>query len=435
MLASLPFALQILILGAVGLAIGVFINWAIYTWAWFQRRSISPWMKPTEKESSRKPLDFVPIVGWPGRARDKSVYGRGFWIRPMLIEIIWMIGLPWFYLWLAGGGLVEQVNGLAMPSWLQAETWFVLYSIFLGLMTIGTFIDFDEKIIPDEVTLPGTLIALAIAAAAPWSRLPEIDAAGALRSITYAHPNSPPPVASGQELAIVLAILAIWMWALMPKLPVWYCGWKTSIRFMYAHAFRPKRKTKCQLRTTERSLPNNTLFLCSLLALGSVAVVLAWLLLPPINWQSLYGSFQGLAFGGAMIWSIRIIGTYALQKEAMGFGDVTLMAMIGATLGWQATLVAFVCAMLVVIPGLLVLAIVSLFTGNQELPFGPYLCAGAALAIFFWYSLWPRFDRGVFQLGDVIWWILGGSLVLMALMLVGLQGIKNLVGLPEEAES
>ena len=90
----------------------------------------------------------------------------------MLIEIIWMIGLPCFYLWLAGGGLVGQA---VVPSWQQAETWLLLYTIFLALMTIATFIDFDEKIIPDEVTLSGTIIALLVAAAAPWSRLPEVS--------------------------------------------------------------------------------------------------------------------------------------------------------------------------------------------------------------------------------------------------------------------
>ena len=428
MLASLPFALQILLLGAIGLAIGVAINWAIYSWAYFQLRAISPWMKPLEEESARKPLDFVPIIGWPGRARDKKVYGRGFWFRPMMIELTWMIGLPWFYLWLAGGGLVGQA---VVPSWQETETWFVLYSIFLALMTVGTFIDFDEKMIPDEITLPGTLIALVIAGAAPWSRLPELVAGNmggaSLRSITHAYPD-PPVAADWQQLAIALAIFAIYVWALLPKLSVWYCGWGTSIRFMYAHAFRPKRKTKCELRTKNRSLPGVTLFLSCLLGLGSVAILLAWLFLPAINWQSLYGSFQGLAFGGAMIWSIRIVGTFALQKEAMGFGDVTLMAMIGATLGWQATLIAFCCAMLVVIVGLVAQVVVSLLTGSQELPFGPYLCAGAALTIFYWHSLWPAFARGAFQLGGVIWWILGASLVLMAVMLLGLQWIKNLTG-------
>ena len=433
MLASLPFALQILLLGAIGLAIGVAINWAIYSWAYFQHRAISPWIKPLENESARKPFDYVPIIGWPGRARDRAIYGRGFWVRPMLIEITWMIGLPWFYLWLAGGGLVGQA---LLPSWQEAETWFLLYSIFLGLMTTGTFIDFDEKIIPDEVTLPGTVIALVTAAAAPWSRLPEVvaDIAGvSLRSVTHAYPDQTPPVAPGwQELAIVLVIFAIWMWALLPKLSVWYCGWGTSIRFMYAHAFRPKRKTKCELRIKNRSLPGVTLFLCGMLLVGSVAILIAWQFLPATNWHSLYGSFQGLAFGGAMIWSIRIVGTYALGKEAMGFGDVTLMAMIGATLGWQATLISFCCAMCVVILGLIVQLII---TRDQELPFGPYLCAGAAIAIFRWHALWPSAARSVFQLGGFIWWVLAASLILMAVMLLSLQWLKSIVGIGTEIEA
>ena len=138
MLASLPFALQILLLGAIGLAIGVLINWAIYAWSFFLIRPISPWIKPSEEESARTAFDFVPILGWPGRARDKHVFGRGFWIRPMLIEAVGMVSLPWFYLWLAGGGLV---GGALTPAWQQTETWFWLYTVFLALMTIATFID------------------------------------------------------------------------------------------------------------------------------------------------------------------------------------------------------------------------------------------------------------------------------------------------------
>ena len=219
MLASLPLALQILILGATGLAIGVLINWAIYAWCFFEIRPISPWMKLPDQDqqegkiSARKTLDYVPIIGWPGRARDKQVFGRGFWIRPMLIEIVWMIGLPWFYLWLAGGGLVGQA---LVPSWQEAETWLVLYTIFLGLMTIGTFIDFDEKMIPDEVTVPGTLIALVVAALAPWSRLPEVVANG-LQTIEHTYPDPPPVPRTWQELAIALGIFAIWVWALLPR--------------------------------------------------------------------------------------------------------------------------------------------------------------------------------------------------------------------------
>ena len=342
----------------------------------------------------------------------------------MLIEIVWMIGLPWFYLWLAGGGLVGQA---LVPSWQEAETWLVLYMIFLGLMTIGTFIDFDEKMIPDEVTVPGTLIALVVAALAPWSRLPEVVANG-LQTIEHTYPDPPPVPRTWQELAIALGIFAIWVWALLPKIPIWRHGWRKSIRFMYAFAFQAKRKTSCALRTKTRSLPGITLFLCLMLLGGTIAIVTAWLCLPDVNWQSLYGSLQGLAFGGALIWSIRIVGTAALQKEAMGFGDVTLMAMIGATLGWQATLVSFVCAIIVVMLGVIIQLIVA---RNQPLPFGPYLCMGAAIAIFRWHNLWPASARGVFQLGNLIWWILAASLVLMAIMLFFLQAIKRLFGLDE----
>ena len=38
---------------------------------------------------------------------------------------------------------------------------------------------------------------------------------------------------------------------------------------------------------------------------------------------------------------MRLIGTFALRREAMGFGDVTLMMMIGTFLGWQACLILF----------------------------------------------------------------------------------------------
>lgn len=431
MLASLPLIAQILLLGVAGLAIGAFINRAIYSWAMFLKRPISPWMKPAtdDGESDRTTLDYVPIIGWPGRGRDQKVYGRWFWFRPMVIEIVWMIGLPLFYFWLASDGLAGESGSIPplLPSVLEAETWFWLYAIFLALLTIGTFIDFDEKTIPDQVTIPGTMIALLFAAFAPWSRLPEVVGGGMKPPLIDSIDHGIKPWHSDTiGLAVGLLIFAVWIWALMPKLPPWYVGFGKSLKFMYAHAFRPPRKTKCELRTRPRSMPGVTKFLVGLLVIGLIGISLAWYGLPPANWLSLYGSLVGLAFGGCLIWSIRIIGTYALQKEAMGFGDVTLMAMIGAFLGWQATLIAFVYAMVVVV---LALVIQIIATGNQALAFGPYLCAGAALTIFRWKITWPFANDSVFGLGDFVWWLLGASMILMALMLLGLQWVKGLLGI------
>ena len=112
-LVSLPPIVRMILLAVVGVAIGAAINWAIYRWTYFLKRQISPWLPRDEKAQPRQILDYVPIVGWWGMRRDVSVHGKGFWIRPMLIELTWMIGLPLFFNWQAAGGLS---NGGLTPS-------------------------------------------------------------------------------------------------------------------------------------------------------------------------------------------------------------------------------------------------------------------------------------------------------------------------------
>ena len=59
------------------------------------------------------------------------------------------------------------------------------------------------------------------------------------------------------------------------------------------------------------------------------------------TWRGLISALIGMAAGGGLIWVIRLVASAASQQEAMGFGDVTLMAMIGAVFGWQPVLIAF----------------------------------------------------------------------------------------------
>lgn len=425
-LNTLPPVAQILLLGLLGVLVGVLINWAIYAWTLILHRPICPWMKPHAKESPRRTFDYVPVIGWWGRRRDESLYGSYFWLRPMLIELGAMLLAPCFYFWLARGGLVDFA---AMPTAIQTDTWFLLFGLLMALMCIATFIDFDEKMIPDSVTIPGTLMGLGFAALAPWSRLPEASAmAGAwgLDSINYYSPNfdnQPLLEPNPTSLLLALGLFAIWIWALLPKLPVWYVGWWTSVKLTYAHAFRPKRKTKCEFRIEDRSTPMVTKLLCWILVLGLAAIGSAWAWLPTENWQSLLGSLFGMAFGGGLIWAIRVVGTLAMGREAMGFGDVTLMAMIGACFGWQAVLMAFVYTVMVVV---VMLVLQILITGSQELAFGPYLCAGAVVLLVRWGIDWPGAAAGVFSLGVWLLYILIASMFLLGAMLLGIQWFKGL---------
>lgn len=101
-----------------------------------------------------------------------------------------------------------------------------------------------------------------------------------------------------------------------------------------------------------------------------------------IWWRGLLSSGIGLVVGFGVLLAIAEIGTRAFKKEAMGFGDVKLMGAIGAFLGWKAVLfTVFASSLLGSVAGLLLIA----FGGvkmQSRIPFGPYICAGATIWIF-----------------------------------------------------
>ncbi len=72
-----------------------------------------------------------------------------------------------------------------------------------------------------------------------------------------------------------------------------------------------------------------------------------------------------------------------LKPGAFGAGDVKLMAISGLFLGFEKNVTAFVVGVL--LAGMFCLAGISLkkIGRKTEIPFGPFLCAGIAVAMFF----------------------------------------------------
>lgn len=96
--------------------------------------------------------------------------------------------------------------------------------------------------------------------------------------------------------------------------------------------------------------------------------------------SSLIASLLGAAVGAGIIYGIGVAGKLILRKEAMGFGDVKLMAMIGGILGWELTVfVLLLSALLGTVYGLIQMA----FTGDNKIPYGPFLSIAAAVTLFF----------------------------------------------------
>lgn len=84
----------------------------------------------------------------------------------------------------------------------------------------------------------------------------------------------------------------------------------------------------------------------------------------------------GAAVGLALLWLIAIIGAKAFGQEAMGGGDIKMMAMVGAFVGWQGV---FLTIFLGSVVGTLIFGPLALFGKKKEVPFGIFLALGAAV--------------------------------------------------------
>lgn len=90
----------------------------------------------------------------------------------------------------------------------------------------------------------------------------------------------------------------------------------------------------------------------------------------------------GALLGGGVLYAIA--GGYYLwrKEEGLGMGDVKMLAMIGAFLGWQAVLLTLVLASISgAVIGVAVMA-VQRGTMKYALPFGTFLAIGALVAMF-----------------------------------------------------
>lgn len=102
----------------------------------------------------------------------------------------------------------------------------------------------------------------------------------------------------------------------------------------------------------------------------------------PLWAQVLAGSVYGYLAGGGIVWLTRILGTWGFRKEAMGLGDVHLMAAVGAVLGPIDPVVAFFIAPFFGLGAVLIaFGISRMVKGSLRIiPYGPYL-AGATVVV------------------------------------------------------
>jgi prepilin signal peptidase PulO-like enzyme (type II secretory pathway) len=442
------------VLFVLGCCTGGLINLGIYSLAW-NHRPISPWSKPPEDAPLRFLADRIPVIGWFGLRREAPLHGAGFWVRPMLVELFCGAALAMLYLWevqwcrlvpayevIANFHLLKNdafaqfgIGGpLAATLPIMRHVEFAAHAVLLCFMLLAFWIDIDEMTIPDAVTIPGTLVGLLIVTIWPTALLPHwADTVDPSRPVIlcpvwltspdyiprppelqaprrYVEPWNIPSVTG--RAALVAAIAVFWAWCLSLAPGRW------STRHGYWRAVRVFTARMVREPLTYRLL--------ALAAIGSAAIAIVWWN-GGTHWAGMASGLAGVAVGGGFVWIVRLFASVAMRREAMGFGDVTLLAMIGAFLGWQAAVVVFFFAP---VTGAVIGMGRLLLRGERELPFGPFLCLATAVTVLFWPAIWKLVgerDDSDFSYFSLHLWLIVILLGCLSLMLVLLPPIRWLM--------
>jgi len=108
--------------------------------------------------------------------------------------------------------------------------------------------------------------------------------------------------------------------------------------------------------------------------------LLASLIIPQINFLD---SLIGVLLGGGSLFLVATVYQWLFKREGMGGGDVKLLAMIGAFLGWKAVILTILLSSLI---GSITGVIMMVLKGTDfkyAIPFGPFLSLGAVISLFY----------------------------------------------------
>lgn len=134
-----------------------------------------------------------------------------------------------------------------------------------------------------------------------------------------------------------------------------------------------------------------------LISLPGIAIGFALSFVNPlVTWPD---SALGIIFGGGSFYLVAQTYYLLTKREGMGGGDIKLLAMLGAFLGWQALpFVIFASAALGTVVG--IWAMIEQGRGGKTvIPYGPFLALAALLYLFFRREIFILFVRFVLSAG------------------------------------
>ncbi len=252
----------------------------------------------------------------------------------------------------------------------------ITFSIAILGLLIGSFFNVLIWRIPREesVIFPASHCTQCGRKIKPWENIPVISylflkgkCAGCKQDISIVYPLT----------EVLTAALAVVLWyTIIPHHPL---SWQQSIQLSIQVLFLMLMLPMAVIDIKHYIIPD--IFSLSLLF---ISLGISFI---PGNTTPLQ-SIVGIITGGGILWGIGKIGSIILKKDdAMGGGDIKLMAAVGALWGPEIAIIGIIFgAFLGTLTGIPLLLFKKL-QSDHHIPFGPFLGAGLWIAVIAGYSL------------------------------------------------
>lgn len=418
----MPHLIIILFVFALGACVGSFLNVVV----WRMPRGESLVSPPSHCPKCNNPLkwyDNLPVIGWlklQGRCR--------FCREPIsprypIVEAVTGLMFAFYYVMffvlhigpcVAPGDVSGHGHGRPLNV---LEDWplYGLYMVLLSGLLAASLIDAELFEIPIDIlwSWKGGIVWVALLVHALWDTpaAPGNLIAGPMTAA----------VALGGTVGLLISVALLYTGRLPrsfpqggPLLEVERAARQKDLeeaarRGASASAAvledEPPEFTAAQIRV---EMGKEMLFLLPPLALAGVWLVLtirigsleqSWSALVETRWvAALLGSLFGGLIGGFVVWMTRILGSLGFGREAMGMGDVHLMAGIGAVIGAGAATISFFLAPFF---GILVVLYMLATGTRRELPYGPYLSMATAFVMLFYCPIAAYLAPGLLGLAEL----------------------------------
>ena len=267
--------------------------------------------------------DNIPLLSWfVLRGKCRHCAGK-FSFRYCLVELVTAVVFVLFYAYF----------GWSPVLW--------PYLVMAGCFIVATFVDFAHRIIPDEVRIGGMVAGILFSAIVP-----------------QLHPVTAADNSLAACIAGAIVLLCLFLTLLYPI----FC----------------KHLMEDQGPSEDRGV--RLVVIVSLL----IAIVINAntgrlpLSIAPYL-MSLSAALSGYIIGGGVIYAMGLFGDMVFKKESMGGGDVKLMAMVGAFLGWKLAVLAFFLAPFF---GSVYGIVEKIRTRDSAIAYGPFLVLGSVVSLF-----------------------------------------------------